>query len=100
MFLTKRAQNWIPIEKTNSWKCFKGFNIDRLLILESVWDKEMGALSEHCALLGVEKNTIVVKTDSAIVANEIVLKSRNTIKNLNKYYRTPWIKYLKISNKF
>jgi Dna[CI] antecedent, DciA len=100
MFLTKRTQNWIPIEKTNSWKCFKGFNIDRLLILEHVWKDEMGALSEHCVLLGVEKNAIVIKTDSAVVANEITLKSRITIKSLNKHYRTPWIKYLKIANKF
>lgn len=100
MFLTKRTQNWIPIKKTNSWKSFKGFNIDRLLILESVWDKEMGALGEHCVLLGVKKNTLVIKADSSVVANEIVFKSRNTIKNLNKYFRSPWIKYLKIANTF
>ena len=100
MFLTKKTQNWTPINKTNSWKCFKGFNIDRLLILESVWDKEMGALGEHCVLLGVEKNAIVIKIDSAIVANEVVFKSKHTIKSLNKYFRTPWIKYLKIANKF
>ncbi|MCK4936511.1 MAG: DUF721 domain-containing protein [Elusimicrobiales bacterium] len=100
MFLTKRTQNWTPIKKTNSWKCFKGFNIDRLLILESVWDKEMGALGEHCVLLGVKKNTLVIKADSSVVANEIVFKSRNTIKSLNKYFRSPWIKYLKIANTF
>ena len=100
MFLTKRTQNWIPIKKTNSWKSFKGFNIDRLLILESVWDKEMGALGEHCVLLGVKKNTLVIKADSSVVANEIVFKSRNTIKSLNKYFRSPWIKYLKIANTF
>ncbi|MEA3306698.1 MAG: hypothetical protein U9Q34_02835 [Elusimicrobiota bacterium] len=100
MFLLKRTQNWKSFGKTTSWKNFKGFNIDRLLILESVWDKEMGALGEHCVLLGVEKNTIVVKIDSAIVANEIVLKSRSTIRDLNKHFRTPWIKYLKIKNEF
>ncbi|MCG2725089.1 MAG: DUF721 domain-containing protein [Elusimicrobia bacterium] len=100
MFLIKKSQNWTSMKKIDSWKCFKGFNIDRLLILESVWDKEMGVLGEHCVLLGVEKNTIILKVDSSVVANEIIFKSNQTIKNLNKHYRTPWIKYLKIVNKF
>lgn len=100
MFLTKKKQNWTPVNKVNSWRCFKGFNMDRLLILESVWDKEMGVLGEHCVFLGVEKNAILLKTDSSVVANEIVFKSKQTIRNLNKYFRTPWVKYLKIVNKF
>lgn len=100
MFLVKKSQNWTQFKKITTYRCFKGFNIDRLLILESVWKKEMGSLCDHCVLLGVAKNAITVKTDSSVVANEITLKSRSIIKNLNKYFRSPWIKFLKVANKF
>jgi hypothetical protein len=93
MFLTRRSVNWTNVKCVQtSWRTLGGIVPERLVILEAVWKKEIGRLAGHCELVGVNKGYIVVKTDSSVVYNELVLSSRQIIRSLNKYFSSPWLK--------
>lgn len=99
MFLTKKASNWTNIATVkNSWKTFGGMNPDRLAILDAVWNKELGRLKEHCRLLGVDKGCLVVKTDSSVVSNELAMRNKQLLRNLNRYFTRPWIKSIRTAS--
>jgi hypothetical protein len=98
MFLAKRSANWTNVMYVqNSWKSLGGIVPERLVILDAVWKKEIGRLAGHCELVGVNKGYIVVKTDSSVVYNELVMSSRQITRSLNKYFSTPWLKGIKQS---
>ncbi|OGR66062.1 MAG: hypothetical protein A2X31_12640 [Elusimicrobia bacterium GWB2_63_22] len=96
MFLERKKQNWTRANDVcTSWRFMGSAGLDRLALLDAVWKKEMGRLGEHCVLLGVERNCILVKPSSAAAASELALRSSVLVKGLNKYFKTPWIKAIK-----
>jgi len=96
MFLTKKTSNWTNIGYVkNSWKTLGGIVPERLVILDAVWKKEIGRLGEHCELIGVNKGYIVVKTNSSVAYNELVMRSKQILRSLNKYFSKPWLKGIK-----
>ena len=100
MFLTIKSSNWTNIASVkNSWKSLDGLIPERLAILDAVWKKELGRLSEHCAILGVSKGCIVVKADSSVVSNELFMRSKQILKSLNKYFARPWLKEIRTAAK-
>jgi len=99
MFLTRKPSNWTNIASIKtSWKSLNGLNTDRLAILEAVWKKETGRLSGHCEILGVDKGCIVIKTNSAVVANELLMRNKQILQNLNKHFARPWIKNIRTAS--
>lgn len=99
--MQKGTYKWTNIgELKRSWKCFSGVNIERLMILDAIWKKEIGNLSKYVEIMGLKRNTIVVKVHSAVAHQELSLRSRDIIRNLNKHFNTPCIKFIKISNEF
>lgn len=100
MFLARKRSNWSKAEAIcTSWKFLGIAGLDRLAILDAVWKKEMGRLSDHCVLLGVDKGIILVKPTSAAAASELSLRSSMLVKGLNKYFKRPWITAIKPANK-
>ena len=100
MFLEKRKVNWTRAnEVVSSWKFLGGVAPDRLAVLDAVWKKEMGRLGEHCVLLGVDRNFVLVKPSSAAAASELALRSSVLVKSLNKHFKRPWIKAIKTASK-
>ncbi|MCX5785952.1 MAG: DciA family protein [Elusimicrobia bacterium] len=99
MFLTRRSSNWTRAsEIKSSWKFLGGIDPDRLVILDAVWKKEIGRLAQHCRLLGVNRGWVLVKADSSVMSNELLLRSRQLVRSLNRYFRRPWIKGIKTAN--
>ena len=99
MFLTRKSSNWTNIASIkNSWKSLNGLNPDRLVILDAVWKKEIGRLNEYCKILGVDKGCIVVKTDSSVVSNELFMRNKQILRNLNKYFARPWLKKIRTAS--
>lgn len=99
MFLEKRKVNWTKAKDVcTSWKLMGGADLGRLALLDAVWKKEMGRLSEHCVMLGVDKGVILVKPSSATAASELALRSSVLVKGLNKYFTRPWIKAIKTAS--
>jgi len=93
MFLAKRTSNWSNVGYVKkSWKTLGGIIPERLVILDAVWKKEIGRIGDHCELVGVDKGYIVVKADSSVVYNELVLRSKQILRSLNKYFAKPWLK--------
>jgi len=79
----------------NSWKLLGGINPDRFLILNSVWKKEIGNLADYCEIEAINKNVVIVKVKSSVIAQELNMRSRSVIRNLNKYFSRPWIHSIK-----
>jgi len=99
MFLTRRSSNWTKAsEIKTAWNFLGGIDPDRLVILDAVWKKELGRLWGHCPLLGVNKGWILVKTESSVVSNELMLRRKQLVKSLNKYFKRPWIKGIKTAD--
>jgi len=98
MFLTRKASNWHNINVVrSSWKTLGGIVPERLVILDAVWKKEFGRLADHCELMGVNRGYLVVRTDSSVVYNELLMRSRQIMRGLNKYFSIAWIKGIKQS---
>ena len=100
MFLTGKRDriNWKKTNGVNTRRLFGYFDFNKMLILEAAWKKESGALRKHCSLLGATKNSLIVKTDSSIVSNELLLRAGTIVANMNKYFNRPWLKCIKISD--
>lgn len=72
-----------------------GAQPDRLVILDSVWEREAGHYSKHWTLNAVRRGVLYIKTSSPAAAQELQLRGPSLLKSLNKYFKTAWIKAIK-----
>jgi hypothetical protein len=70
--------------------------INRLLLLENIWDKVVGSKAKFWQIDAVQKNTIFVKVKVVAARQELLLNKANIIKELNKYFQRAWIKEISI----
>ncbi len=99
MYLSRKTSNWTRAsEIKSSWKFLGGTDPDRLVILDAVWKKELGRLSQHCPLAGINRGWVLVKTDSSVISSELLLRGTQLVRSLNRYFRKPWIKGIKTAN--
>ena len=100
MFLTRKSSRWANASSLiASRSLFGGIKPENLVILKTVWEKEMSGFAKYCELEGVEKNFEVVKAANSVVASELFLRRDEILKNLNKHFRARWIKGLRITSK-
>ncbi len=71
--------------------------MQRLMILNAVWEKEIGYLSDCCSLSAVKDADLLIEAESSAASHELTMRSREIIKGLNKYFDRPWIRSIKIS---
>lgn len=80
-----------------------GVPLSALTMLDHAWKKEIGVMGRFCSLLGIRSGKngpyLVVKPVNAAAASEINLRSSSIVRNINKYFRNPWIKGIKIDSK-
>lgn len=81
--------------KTYSFK--EKLPADRLSILNSVWEKELGNRSRLWELEAVKAGTIYVKTRSSAAAYELHMQASSLVRSLNKYFNRPWIRSIRPS---
>ena len=75
-----------------------GLSLDRMAVLNSIWDKEWGYV--NCwKLSGVKKGKILIQVSSSSAAQELQTRSRQIVESLNKYFQKPWIKGVSYSFK-
>jgi len=65
---------------------------DRLAILDAVWEREAGHFSRHWRLLGVRRGVLYVACSSPAAAQELQLRAPGLLRELNKHFRSAWIK--------
>lgn len=70
--------------------------VDKLVLLESIWNKVVGSKAKFWQLDAVQKNTIFVKVKVVAARQELLLNKAVIIKELNKYFQRDWIKEISI----
>lgn len=77
---------------------FGRFNsqINRLLLLDNIWEKVTGSKAKFWNLYAVKGSTIYVKVTVMAARHELLLKEKTLIKELNKSFDKAWIKKISI----
>ena len=70
--------------------------LNRLLILEYVWNSQVGGKSRFWVLKAVQNGTLFVQVRASVAKNELVARRRQLIGELNKHFESPWIKHIEI----
>lgn len=84
-----------PSELKNSFNRFSS-QINRLVLLENIWNKTIGSKAKYWQLYAVQKNTIFVKVKVISARQELLLNKDTIIKELNKHFQRAWIKEISI----
>ena len=71
-------------------------SLNRLMILEYVWNQQVGAKARFWVLKAVQKDTLFVQVKASVAKNELNARQSQLIRELNKCFDTPWIKKIKI----
>ena len=70
--------------------------LNRLMILDYVWDQIVGTKKRFCVLQAVKKDTLYVQVKASVAKNELTGRRREIIRELNKHFESPWIKHIEI----
>lgn len=70
--------------------------IDKLILLESVWAGVTAGKAKFWELYAVKGSTVFVKVNVMAARHELLLKEQQLITELNKRFQKPWIKKISI----
>ncbi|MBR3631862.1 MAG: DUF721 domain-containing protein [Elusimicrobiaceae bacterium] len=70
--------------------------LNRLMVLDHVWNKLIGTKQRFWKLKAVKGNVLYVAVQLAVAKNELTVKKETLINELNKYFDKPWIKKIEI----
>lgn len=82
-----------------SFQFRKDASADRMAILGTVWERELGHMARHWTLAGVKKGVVFVKAHSSAAAQELHLRAPQLVRNLNKHFSRAWIKGVRAAAK-
>jgi len=70
--------------------------LDRLMILDYAWNHLVGNKTKFWVLKAVQGNSLFVEAKAAVAKNELIARREQLIKELNKYFDTPWIRKIDV----
>ena len=70
--------------------------LNRLMVLNTVWQNAAGAKNKFWVLDAATDDTISVRVTSSAAKHDLAARSSQIIKDLNKYFDKPWIKKIEI----
>ena len=82
-------------EVLNSFSKLNG-TLNRLIILENIWEKSLGTNAKYWDIDAVQGGTIYVKVKVMAARHELKLKEKEIIRELNKNFDRAWIKRILI----
>jgi hypothetical protein len=89
-------KEWVAAgDAVRSWQFQTGTRAERLGVLAAAWEREMGHLSRHWRLRGVRRGIVYVAARSPAAAMELRLRTPGLVRELNKHFKTAWIKGIK-----
>ena len=92
----KKEQIWHePKELKNPFSKL-GSTLDRLIVLETVWNNDLGSRAKYWVLDAVKEGTVYVKVNVMTARHELKLKEKEIIKEPNKNLEKPWIKRISV----
>lgn len=78
-----------------SRKMFKGLDLNKLFIIDYVWNNEMKEYSKYCDIFALDRRCLVLKVKNSIIKNEIFIKKDDILKKINKHFKSGFIKDIK-----
>ncbi|MFH2201950.1 MAG: DUF721 domain-containing protein [Elusimicrobiota bacterium] len=81
-----------------AWTRRSGLESERMLILNQVWENEVGMFSRQWNLIGIRRGVLCVKVRSPAAAHELQMRGMQLVKSLNKYFKRSWIKGVRTMN--
>jgi len=63
-----------------------------MVILNQVWEREVGHFSRFWALIGLRRGMLYVKVSSPAAAQELQMRGSQIVRSLNKHFKRSWIK--------
>ena len=70
--------------------------LNRLMVLDYVWDQLVGSKGRFWRLHAVKKDTLYVQVKVSVARNELMARKAQLIQELNKHFESPWIKQIEI----
>lgn len=90
--MENKKEIWHKPQEIKSSFCRFNNTINRLILLESLWNKILGKKADYWVLDAVKGGSIYVKVTVMAARHELKLKEKEIIRELNKNFQTPWIK--------
>jgi hypothetical protein len=84
-------------EIMRSWGYRQGISPDKVAILNAVWERELGHMARHWKLKGIRRGMLYIAPKSSGAALELQMRSQEIVRGLNKYFRTAWIKGVRVA---
>ena len=70
--------------------------LNRLMILNHVWNELVGNKGRFWVLTAVQGGTLFVQVKISVAKNELIARRQQLITELNKHFERPWIKKIEI----
>jgi len=92
----RKQRNWKTTEELKN--NFGRFNqsLTRFMILNNVWEKEVGTKSRYWKLTAVQHSSLIVEVKVSTAKQELKARAKALIKSLNKNFERAWIREIKI----
>lgn len=94
-FKNSIANSWTNIAQLSSPQKPIARKLSRLVVLESVWNKEIGDMAVFWRLCAVKGGTIYVRIETSAARQELDFRESVLVKSLNKYFTRKWIKRIR-----
>jgi uncharacterized membrane protein len=65
------------------------------MILNQVWEKEIGSLAKHWSLSAVKGRVVYVRASSPAAAQELQMRGREVVRGLNRHFDKAWIREIR-----
>lgn len=89
-------KQWRSSQELKSPRTLLGRSLNRLMVLDYVWDQLVGNKGRFWVLQAVKKDTLYVQVKASVARNELTARKSQLIKELNKHFESAWIKQIEI----
>ena len=89
-------KQWRSSQELAAPRSTLGRSLNRLMVLDYVWNQLVGNKGRFWVLHAVKKYTLYVQVKVSVAKDELTTKRRWLISELNKHFDTPWIKHIEI----
>ena len=89
-------KQWCSSQELKNPRLALGRSLNRLMVLDYVWGQLVGSKGRFWVLEAVKKDTLYVQVKASVARNELTARKTQLIKELNKHFKSPWIKQIEI----
>lgn len=89
-------KQWRSSQELSSPKNALSRSLNRLMVLDYVWQQLVGNKSRFWVLHAVQKDTLYVKVNVSVAKSELIGKKNGLLRELNKHFETPFLKHIEI----